>query len=173
MKPILKAGDIFASENPMALGKIINFFQRNYNKDGKSKYTHAGLITNPSGISFEALWHYETQNIFTAYHDKEIVIFRNKYMNEEKFEKGWKAIEHLTGRLYPFYRLPLYIVPGFERFSIFKKPVCSELVAMFLYASGVRASDKSFGVDPDDLVDYCRARDDYEIVYEGNLDISQ
>lgn len=165
----LQRGDLFATENPMALGKMINFVQKVNNLDNKSKYTHIGLITDKIGITFEALWTYKNQNIYTAYGGKDIIIFRNTRMTEESFNDGMRGIKHLTGRMYPFYRLPLFLLPFLAKISIFKKPVCSELIAMFLYFAGLRNTTQSFGIDPDDLVDRWRIHRDYEIVFEGTL----
>ena len=165
----LEKGDVFATSNPMALGKVINFIQKLNNLDNQSKYSHIGLIIEPDGKTFEALWHYESRNIFDI--EDDIIIFRNKRMDTEKFLTGWEGIKHLKGRLYPFYRLPLFILPFLAKISVFKKPVCSELIAMFLYYAGLRNTTQSFGVDPDDLVDRWRIHRDYEIVFEGKLDI--
>ena len=164
----LEKGDVFATSNPMALGKIINFVQKTNNLDNQSQYTHIGLIIDEVGTTFEALWHYESRNIFTDCKDK-VVIFRNKNMDTERFLDGWNGIKHLKGKPYPLYRLPLFILPFLAKISIFKKPVCSELIAMFLYYAGLRNTTQSFGVDPDDLVDRWRIHKDYDIVFEGKL----
>lgn len=184
MKPVLHKGDIFCTENAQGfVGKIINFFQRNYNRDGKSKYTHAGVVIDESGATFEALPNgYHRQNIFEVYKGKNIVIFRSKYMTDEKFSKGWDSIKDLEGKWYPWHRLPLFIFPPLSGFNLVNKPVCSETDRKLLFHAGIPQNTELmakmiphvgkrgiYGVDPDDLVDLCRANEDYVLVYEDNL----
>lgn len=166
----LQPGDVFASENPMALGSIINWVQRNTNRDGKSKYTHVGFIINGKcNMTFEALWTYRSQKLMDGYRGKDIVIFRHKDMTPERFKKGWKSVKHLAGKRYPWWRLPMFLIPGLARISLLKMGVCSELWESFFFNTGL-GDDKIFGVDPDDVVDACRSDVNFTNIFEGKCE---
>ena len=132
-KPILRPGDIFLTSNPMALQKAINWVQKVWSKDHKSKYGHAGIITDPSGTTFEALWHVESKNVWDKYGDQRLLIARHACMNTKTFFKGFDRVctDH-NGKFYPFYRLLFHAVPPLAKLSV-GNVVCSELAAKFLY----------------------------------------
>ena len=168
MIPELKQGDIFATRNPMALGRFINFFQKLWSKDNKSKYSHAGIVTDGlRGITFESLTRITYGNL-DKYRGKEIIIARYTNMTPERYLMGWASIKHLNRKIYPYHRLPLYLIPFMAKYvHITNRPVCSELVAMFLYHAGLRKSKYYFGINPDDLVDRWKIHKNIDIIYEG------
>ena len=50
---MIQLGDVFATENPMALGKAINAVQTFTSKDNASRYSHTGVLTSPFGDALE------------------------------------------------------------------------------------------------------------------------
>lgn len=162
-------GDIALTVNPMALGKTINAFQRIWSRDHKSKHTHALIIVGENGTTFESKVRIEHGHM-DDYKGKEVVIFRNKYMNEDRFQDGFRAIRKFEGNLYPFHRLFYFTMPIIARYvHISKRPVCSELVCKFLYESGLKLFKYIYGLTPDNLDDEMRNRKDYDIIFEGKL----
>lgn len=165
----LQKGDLFATRNPMALGRAINLLQRIWAHDDDSKFSHAGIIRDSAGTTFESNWHIESQNLFKAYGGKRVLIVRHKGMNSETYKKGWEAVKHLEGKLYPVWRLVFHIIPVFAKYiNIFKKPVCSELNAWFLWAAGLR-HQQYMGTNVDTLVDEWKNWSSYEIIFNGLL----
>jgi hypothetical protein len=93
-------------------------------------------------------------------------------MTPEAFHKGIDAIKHLEGKQYPWYRLPLFIIPAMAKISVIKKTVCSETHRLFIKGTNIMRPTESkrvFGYDPDDLVDRWRIHQDYTIIFEGKL----
>lgn len=162
----LAPGDIFLTVNPMALGRAINAVQSFYSKDGKSTYSHAGIIINPYGATYEALWKVESKNIWKHYSGKEVLIARHRFMNPATASRGiaYIANEH-NEDFYPFYRLLFHMLPPLAKIST-DKVVCSELVAKFLWR--VELMNWYNGCTPDDLHDMiCVIGSPWEIVYHG------
>ncbi len=169
MKIEIIRGDLFATRNPMLLGRGINLFQRIWSHDNKSEYSHTGFLRDSAGTTFESNWHIESQNLFKAYKGKNVLIARNIKMTPEAYKNGWDAVKHLEGKLYPVWRLAFHIIPVFAKYiNIFKKPVCSELDAWFLYAGGLRHS-QYMGTNVDTLVDEWKNYSNYRIIYMGVL----
>lgn len=162
----LQPGDIFCTRNPMLLGKIINQVQKIISVDGQSKYSHSGLITDSSGITFEALWTNRKQNLFKAYEGKQILIGRHKGMTPQLFAQGWALISHHEGKWYAGHRLLFFLVcPPLVKFFNLGPGVCSELTAKHWYRAGL--IDFWSGVYPDFLADMILHWKDIQVIYEG------
>ena len=150
----------------MALGKVINAAQWLWSKDGESTYSHAGIIIDPEGITFEALWTI-CKGHLDAYLGDRVIIARCEAVSGPKKEGVLKAliVKH-QGQWYPFWRLPMHLIPFLAKISVTKRPVCSELVAKYLYKLGVRHPQWA-GTNPDTLADEWRRWRDFNIIYEG------
>ena len=180
----LKPGDLFCSENPMSLGRAINKLQAATSPDGKSKYSHSGIITSPTGKTLEALWTVKNQNLYEAYSGQGIVVARWKGMNFNIALHVLSIIEgEYFGKWYPAYRLPFHIVPFIAKYLTFngKYLVCSELVAKYLWECHKLSSAGTeeypeprhrwyTGTNPDRLSDEFHRWKYYDIIFEGILD---
>lgn len=167
--PLLRPGDVFASANPQALGRVINIVQRMYSDDGHSEYGHAGIILDSSGNTFEALWTIKRSHI-EAYTGKKFLVARWKGMNQYLFAKGFSKVVIQEGQWYPVARLFLHLL-HLPKVHIRNREVCSELACHFLIAAGavMRSGANWFGVTPDELVDEWRISRHFDIIYEGIL----
>jgi hypothetical protein len=175
----LKLGDTFETKNPMALGFMINGVQFLHSKDNKADKSHSGIIINANGDTFEAgikvpgkFFHvYGSRNIYKDLGpNASIKIWR--YTGPCKMPMK-EAIDFLRakyeGRIYPYWRLPLFIIPWIPKFVHFTdKPVCSESKSMYYQLIGAR-DYTPWGVNPDTLDDEQREWRDYELVFEGKL----
>lgn len=163
---MLKPGDIFLTANPMWMGRIINFVQKFTSKDSQSVYSHAGIILNSQGRTFEALWTNKNQDLFKAYCGKKILIGRHAGMTHNKFVKGWQGIKHHKGKFYAGHRLLFFLFcPPLAKYFSLGLGVCSELTMKFLYRAGLAEAWK--GWNPDDIDDMIHHYREYEIIYEG------
>jgi len=163
----LQAGDIFCSRNPMALGGIINTVQKFWASDNESKYTHAGIILNPSGETIESLWTVKNQNIFMDYSGEQVIIGRHSGMTLASSMAGKLAIDEHENQWYPFLRLLLFGLPPFAKYLYFRRVVCSELTAKFLWGAGLTSYWK--GVNPDMIYDMIVRWKHFKIVFEGKI----
>ena len=166
--PPLMPGDIFCSRNPMWLGRAINGIQRFWDVDNRSKYGHAGIIIDPHGKTFEALWTVKCQNVWQAYNVPEksgLLIGRSADMTLSLFRAGWASVKKHEGNWYPFHRLLLHMLPPLSKYvSTGRYLVCSELTAKFLV--GAKHLDFYKGVNPDYLAGIIRRWENWDIVYE-------
>ena len=151
-RPQLMPGDVFLTSNPMALQKGINFVQKIWSKDNKSKYGHAGIIVNSEGSTFEALWHVESKNVWEEYGSQRLMIARHNCMNAKTFMKGFRPVYAAhVGDFYPIYRLVFHALPPLAKLSV-GNVVCSELAAKFLW--NVEMFPYFNGCNPDNLYDH-------------------
>jgi len=161
----LAKGDIFCTRNPMMLGRIINWNQKFWSSDNESTYSHAGIILDPDGTTFESLWTIKKSHL-SRYKGKKILIGRHIKMDEWRFSIGWLNVKRHQGQLYPFHRLFLMIIPPVAKYiSTGRFPVCSELTAKFLCETHLLDFWK--GKNPDDIADMIHKWREYEIVFEG------
>lgn len=166
---ILKTGDVFASYcSGTLINRMIRPIERLWSTDNDADYAHAGIIINPLE-SFECLTIIRRQAFYQAYKDKDIIIAR--YTGPENKMTMQTSIARLRakyeGKIYPYWRLPLFLFPPFAKRNFIGFPVCSEMVAEHLYNIGARDSYK--GVNPDTLVDEWEHWKNYEIVFKGKL----
>lgn len=174
--PKLQPGDVFGTRNPMALGRMINFIQKLWSKDSASKYSHSGIIIDEDGATFESLWTLNTGNLFKAYTGKEIIVARpiSKYdkakllTRKEKYTAVKKIIVEHKGQWYPYWRLTLQLIPPLAKIVWFNRPVCSELVAKYLWYIKARHHQWA-GTNPDTLADEWRIWKNFEVIFEGKL----
>ena len=151
----------------MALGKAINALQKFWSADNESTYSHAGIILNKDGRTFESLRRIKKSKL-KNYKGVKVLIGRHIKMDDWRFNIGWENIKHHKGQIYPYHRLLLHIIPPLAKYvSIGHFPVCSELVAKFLV--GCRMLETWKGKNPDHIADMIRKWDDYEVVFEGEL----
>ena len=166
---ILNPGDIFCVTGDSLVQSAIKGCNSVASVDGKADYGHAGIITSSAGSTFEAVERYSRHNIFQRYEGCEILIGRHVNMTLAAHEAGMKAISHLEGSMYPWFRLAVYLVPYLPKFVHFGKPVCSELVFMYLSAADMNDCDYFWGVSPDYVADAIHRWDVFEPVFEGRL----
>ncbi len=164
----LKRGDIFLTENPGLLGKAINLGQAITSKDGKATYSHAGIIVDSAGGSFEALWWVESRNLFKRYDGKRILVARHDYMRDATFDVALQhVLQSYGGDFYPVYRILFHLSPIFSKIAT-GKVVCSELVAAFL--NRVELFPYVHGCTPDNLHDHICWAMNWKIIYRGLVD---
>jgi hypothetical protein len=137
--------------------------------DGKAKYGHTGIITNPKGDTFEAVETYSRHNIFERYAGCDILIGRHVGMTPGAHERGMAAISHMEGRTYPWFRLAVYLVPYLPKYIHFGKPVCSELAFLYGMKAGLKDIDYFWGVSPDYVADAIHRWDVFDVIDEGRL----
>ena len=162
----LQPGDIFCTRNPMALGRAINAIQTFWASDNESKYSHAGIILDTEGTTYEALWTIKEQNLEEAYIGCGVLIGRTHFMTRAKFEAGLAEVLPFEGRIYPFHRLALHLIPPMAKYiSTGQYLVCSELTARFLV--GAKCMTSWRGKNPDHLADMIRKWRTWKVVFEG------
>jgi len=163
----LKPGDIFLTENPMALGRAINAVQRFWSKDHHSVYSHAGIIIDEAGSTYESLWRVRSQNLYEAYKGNNILIARHEHMLPGAFNYAFKYIKQDHDRdFYPFYRLTFHLFPPLAKICT-RSVVCSELVAKFLHYLDMFPFYN--GCTPDDLHDHIVWGKGWKKIYKGQV----
>ena len=165
----LQQGDIFATQNPQSLGKIITLFEAARDESGKAEYSHAGIILDDKGTTFEAVWHIEKQNLLTDYKGSKVIIARWTGMNQLTFDKGWNSVRSEEGMTYPYYRLFLHMLGLARWIHLGSDTVCSELAEKFLINAGaiMIAGKNWWGLTPQELVDEWRISKYFEVIFEG------
>jgi hypothetical protein len=179
MTKMLKAGDIFAVAPPEGQGNFasnaIVGITTKYEVDGKARASHAGIVIDERGTTFEAIQpRYCMQNIWNAYSGCRLIIGRHIDMSPERFQIGWDAVRVLQGMSYPEWRLLLFAraVWAARRFHQVRE-VCSENVFHFLSAAGCRKNlcddpiDFWWGVYPAYIEDAIRDWHTFEIIYDS------
>jgi len=175
----LKPGDIVCTtysqelepEKPSWFQSALSFGIRQaeafHDVDGKAKYTHSFTITSESGRTFEALWTYRHQDIFSAYRGQPVLIGRHKKMTSVKASMmHYMMVDRFGGEWYPAWKLPLFgLMPWMLRMLPASKPVCSELV--FWGLKKVELMDHWKSVTPSYVADAIRRWKSFEKVYEG------
>jgi hypothetical protein len=173
---VLKAGDVICTENPMALGSAINTVSSFYSPDRKSKYTHSLIMLN-EWKTFEATWFVESHDLFEKYEGMPVLIGRPLDVTPNNISISIKELEDKhRNQLYPVPRLFLHLF-NVAQFVHWKRLVCSELVAKFLFKIGVR-NHRYFGTSPDNIADDIhrslnndRTGPAYTILYEGFMPV--
>ena len=164
----LKPGDIFLSRNPMMLGRLINWVQAFTSKDNQSEYSHAGVILDYKGETFEALWTNACQNLFKAYNGKKVLIARHKRMDAGRALAGWNGVKHHKGKIYAGHRLLFFLLcPPLAKYFSLGMAVCSEMTMKFLYKAGLSKCWRGF--NPDDIHDMVAHWKEYDVIFEGIL----
>lgn len=185
---ILKPGDIFCTKNPMWLGRAICFFEKIGSRDNRAEYSHAGIILDEKGTTFEALWTNRRQNLFEGYAGQKVLIGRHAYMDRDAFRRGWAGVKKYEGNWYAGWRLLLHAIPLASKLGTGGFAVCSELAMKFISKSGVmldgsdRVAVAEFfrtgesvawkGWNPDEVADMIKgslAMKNWSVVFEGAL----
>jgi hypothetical protein len=165
----LRPGDVFCVNSHDWVSRAIIKVTGFWDVDGTSDYSHAGIITDKRGSTFEALWTIKESHLVN-YIGSDIIIGRWSPMTTEVFYDSFSPlVPQFLGESYPLWRLPLFVIPPLARkVSTGKYLVCSELTAKFLKNAG--AISFFTGVSPDYIADMIRRWANWEVVYEGILD---
>jgi hypothetical protein len=164
----LKPGDIFLTQNPMWLGKAIVWWQRIWEKDNSSNFSHAGIILNPAGTTLEAYWTICNRNLFNAYKKAHVLVARHEDMDIGHYKTGLRFVKKHFGAWYPMHRLIFHILPPLAKYvSTGKFLVCSELAAKFLVGCGLLEYYK--GVTPADLENIVTNYKGWTVVYNDKM----
>jgi len=160
------------TRNPMMLGRAINAVQRFWSADGQSKYSHAGIIIDADGATFEALWTNTRRNLFEDLAGVEVLIGRHRAMTSRRFDQAWKIIRQTEGRRYPGWRLVLHLLPAAPKYlNSGRFKVCSELVDSFYYHAGIyerlRPGLRFKGRNPGQIEDMIYYFKEWDVVFEG------
>jgi hypothetical protein len=163
----LQAGDFFCTENPMALGKAIRFIERLRDHE-KSVYSHSGIITDPTGITLEALWTVRGNHL-NAYQGDQLIIGRWVDLTSNGLEKGYEAISPEVDTEYPFWRLVFFMTPRAcqQYVSTGKYAVCSELTCKFLFGAGCTDLPTWEAQDPQNVADLIAKGKRMVKIFEG------
>lgn len=181
----LKPGDVFCTRNPMWLGRVICWFEKAKSKDNHAEYSHAGIILDEKGTTFEAVWTNRKQNLFEAYKGQKVLIGRHDLMNTDAFIRGWNGVKKYEGNMYAGWRLLLHAIPFASKFGTGGFAVCSELAMKFVsksmvmldhsdkaaVANAIRTGESMYwkGWNPDDVADMIKNYDRWEPVFEGEV----
>jgi hypothetical protein len=176
---MLKPGDIFAVAPPEGhenfASKAISSITTKYEVDGVARASHAGIIIDGKGTTFEAVEpRYCMQNIWNAYRGCRLIIGRHIDMTPERFEAGWSAVRVLQGISYPEWRLLLFAraVWAARKFHHVRE-VCSENTFHFLSAAGCRKNlygdpiNYWWGVYPAYVHDFIKDTDVVDVIYDS------
>ena len=160
-----RPGDIFCTADPRPIGRAINACERFWEVDGRAEYSHAGILLDADGTTFEALWRVQRQQLSVCYAHKRLLVGRHCGMTPKRFERAWAKAQRREGRRYPLWRLGLHLVPPLAKYiGCGGWMVCSELAAWFLCEAGLM--DHCMGVTPGYLADAIKRWDDFDVVYE-------
>jgi len=165
----IKKGDIFCTYNPIFFGRCINSIQRFYSCDDKSDYSHAGIILNEQGNTYEVSWITKEYNLYEHHKGNNLFIARYENLTDELFDNAVNTIRFLYGnQWYPFWRLFFFLVSPTSKYVSFGKVVCSEMVAHYLHLIGAR-HEHYCGTDVDKLYDELSNWRIYKTVFENKL----
>jgi hypothetical protein len=165
---MIRQGDIFCVNSGLWISTAITKVTGVWSTDGEAKYSHAGIITDPFGGTFESLRHIEENSLF-GYVGKPVIIGRHDKMATDLYRKAFDPLKsEQNGRVYPLWRIALFLIPPLARkIGTGDFLVCSELVAKFLKNAGILTNFT--GWTPDCLADMIRDWKHWKIVYEGIL----
>jgi len=159
----LQPGDMFLTTGSWISGAI-NAIQTWWAPDGRSVYTHAGIITHKDGRTLEMTIKGATIKSIWQHDHHPLLIARHSGMTQERFDQGIEGLGDPKSRFYPVYRLFLYLFPPLTRIKDGDAAVCSELVSLFLFRAGLIPYWR--GISPDGLHDMFVHWKGFEIVME-------
>jgi hypothetical protein len=160
----LRPGDMFVVRTKSWIANGIIAVEHIYSQDHEAEFNHAGIILDEKGNTFESLGNIDHYNL-DLYKGCPIFIARHTDMTTETFNLGMASIIKYDGKKYPWWRLGLFLAGWAEHLYRIDRPVCSELVALFLKPSGLRP-DHSWGVSPDNLADEWAVGDKFVNLYD-------
>lgn len=178
----LNPGDLFVSQNP---SPFLRFFimhaQKTIAFDSHAKYGHAGIIVDKEGKTFESGikikgirgYRIGYQNLFENYQGENVMILRHEKMTEALFKSCFIPLTmKYNRRVYPVWRLPLFLVPVFARkLHLTDLGVCSEIATKLLYNAKLVPQWRS--VFPDMLADWGHeiwGMKGLNVVWEGTVE---
>lgn len=171
-RPDVEAGDIFLSYSNAFVSKGIKYIQEWQAKDDEASYSHAGIILDSAGNTFESLSTVTSNCLFKKYAKSKVAIYRptrwNDKVRERKIQEGISRVLKHDGDQYPYRRLFFHAIGLAKHIHWMNQLVCSELVAKYLYYAGMRHRHY-FGTNPDDLHDELKDSKYFELTYEGKL----
>lgn len=173
------------------LGKLIVSVSKARSADGDAEFRHSLMITSIEGDTFEALWKFGRQNLYTDYSGFKMIIGRHRDMTPEGFEYAHKIVsEKYEGRYYPIFRLTSQWSAVTAKWFPMFKPVCSELTRMTTLLAGCRdypdetlppfnndmerfkwAHKKAKGYTPDNQADEIRGADLWDVLFYGDFNV--
>ena len=160
----LLPGDIFLTNQGGFMSKAIVRVNRFWTLDGEAKYSHAGIIIGHDGETFESRWHMGRYDM-SDFDGIPTLIARHQLMNPNRFERGMNQILRYEGRTYPWWRIPLFLIPPLaQHLSTGRYLVCSGTVSKFLWGAGLLESYK--GWTPDNLDDMTHHWKLWDIIHE-------
>lgn len=195
---IVKPGDIVCvstlsprSWMDKCLGKLIVSVTNARSSDGHAEFRHSLMITNIEGDTFEALWHFDRQNLYQDYLGYKVIIGRHRDMTPEGFEYAHRILsEKYEGKLYPVLRLLAHGTTVTAKWTPMFRPVCSELTRLVTLLAGCRdyedevlptfhsveehfkwAHDKAKSYTPDNQADKIRGADLWDVMKYGVFNV--
>lgn len=167
---MLKTGDFFVVKHGGFTPDGIVWFSKLMSKDNDASYCHAGIITDDDGGTFEALWpRYTRQNFYAAYNGYEVLVGRHIDMTPERFSIGFQAVQKWEGKLYPFLRFGVFMLPYLAKYIHTGRPVCSECNWLIAETAGLKDMTYPWGRTPDDMADAINRWDVMDVIYNGIL----
>ena len=166
---IYQPGDIFTTCAPGWASKLILRGQAFWALDGEAKYSHAGVILDRDGRTFESrLTRIGFYNI-TDFKGCPVLVGRYESMTKDIFESAMGPLVALyNGDRYPWWRLLFHIVPPLARkIGNGDFALCSEFVGRFLKRTAI--VDFATGWNPDNIADMMSRWKGWHIIYEGTL----
>jgi len=163
----IKPGDIFCVTGDSIVQSAIKGCTSIFSTDGSAEYGHVGIITHSNGNTFEAVETYSRHNIYSRYSGCDILVGRHVDMDTISFTMGMRIVKKFEGKMYPWFRIGVFLVPFLPKFMHFGKPVCSELAFMFLH--DLRDCGYHWGVTPDYVADAIKRWDVFDVIYDGQF----
>jgi len=164
----LQRGDVFCTaETGNLIASGIRAIEHFWDSDDEKRYSHSGFMLSETE-SFEALTTIRRNDFFKDYAGTQVIIARPQADGRLINNTLKELVNEYEGDLYPFWRLPLFMIPPLAHINILGKAVCSELTARYLRDIMIRVSDWK-GVTPDILSGEFRHWKNYELIYEGIL----
>jgi len=165
----LQPGDMFCTYNPMWVGRAINFIQRFHSYDDDSKFSHAGIITDKRGTTFEISWLAKEYNLYERHAGRPLLVARYKNLDKDKFNDIYAQLKYKYNKqIYPVWRLFFFLFPPMPKYLSFGKVVCSEFTALYAHLIGARHK-YYMGTDVDRLADEFYNWKVYDVIYNDVL----
>lgn len=147
----LQPGDIFLTNRGGFMSKCITAVNKFWAIDNDADYSHAGVIIGNNGETFESRSKIGRYNL-SDFDGIPTLVGRHRLMTQARFERGMAAIWRYEGVAYPWWRIPLLLIPPVGKYiSTGHYLVCSELASKFLWGAGLVETYK--GWTPDNLAD--------------------
>lgn len=162
----LLPGDVFCTAATGWLGRAICWTQSAWEVDGRAEFSHAGFMAARPGVTVEALARGLCYGDLGRYFGLRVLVGRHRRMDLGAFIRARETWAKDIGRIYPYWRLALHMVPFLPRL-VFSGAwyVCSERTAQMLSVAVGFPAVK--GVTPGYLADAIERWDDFDVVADG------